>query len=240
MHAPTPADFGYCPVLAEMLRVGTTPGANGAAINSGAMATPNGLAVLRNIHLETRAARTLEIGLRTGGSCLVFAQTHADLGHAPTGQHVAMDPFQRETFNEASGLLAVERAGLSGYLDFREQFSALELPKFVEAKRQFDLIFVDGSHNFEDVFVDAYFSAQLLRDDGVVLFDDAPSPHVAKVLCFIRSNMRHCLHEISLNRYRHRPSMLYRAIEAASRATLVGFRRIGDFPRYYGYGLKRF
>jgi hypothetical protein len=33
------------------------------------------------------------------------------------------------------GLMAIERAGLSSYLDFRQGYSAVELPKLVEAER---------------------------------------------------------------------------------------------------------
>ena len=35
------------------------------------------------------------------------------------------------------------------------------------------MIYVDGSHNFEHVFIDAYYSVQLLDMGGVVLFDDS-------------------------------------------------------------------
>jgi hypothetical protein len=51
--------------------------------------------------------------------------------------------------------MAVERAGLMGYMDFRQAYSALELPKLIEQGTQFGLVYVDGSHLFEDVFVDA-------------------------------------------------------------------------------------
>jgi hypothetical protein len=40
--------------------------------------------------------------------------------------------------------MAVERAGLMGYMDFRQAYSALELPKLIERGTQFGLIYVDG------------------------------------------------------------------------------------------------
>jgi hypothetical protein len=91
----------------------------------------------------------------------MFGATHRDLGRAPVGQHVVLDPFQ-ETVWDRTGLLAMERAGLSGYLDFRPAFSALELPKMFKRHEQFEMVYVDGSHLVEDVFVDAYFVVRLL------------------------------------------------------------------------------
>jgi predicted O-methyltransferase YrrM len=46
----------------------------------------------------------------------------------------------------------------------------------------FDLIYVDGSHTAPDVLVDAILGFQLLRKDGVLIFDDylwsmETSPH---------------------------------------------------------------
>ena len=73
-----------------------------------------------------------------------------------------------------------------GYLDFREECSALELPKLMKQGARFDLVYIDGSHLFEDVFIDAYFVARLLTQGGVVVFDDSTNPHIAKVLRFLR------------------------------------------------------
>jgi hypothetical protein len=74
---------------------------------------------------------------------------------------MALDPFQKGAWDD-SGLVAVERAGLSDFLDFRPEFSSLLLPRLVEHGDRFDLIYVDGSHLFEDVFIDAYYTSRLL------------------------------------------------------------------------------
>ena len=85
----------------------------------------NNLIVLRGLMLELKPEHTLEVGLSFGGSCLVFTASHRDLGHAPAGQHVALDPFQKQVWDDA-GLVAVEKGGLAGYLDFRSAFSSIE------------------------------------------------------------------------------------------------------------------
>ena len=86
-----------------------------------------------------------EIGFSFGGSCLVFTASHRDLGRTPTRQHIAIDPFSDSVWDDC-GLLSIERAGLTNYLDFRSAFSSAELPKLISDGARFDLVYVDGSH----------------------------------------------------------------------------------------------
>jgi predicted O-methyltransferase YrrM len=46
------------------------------------------------------------------------------------------------------------------------------LPKLIEAKEQFELIFVDGSHRTLDVMSDAALARQLLAPGGLMIFDN--------------------------------------------------------------------
>jgi len=43
---------------------------------------------------ETRALRTLEVGLGFGGSTPLIGASHKGLGHPPPVQHTGIDPFQ--------------------------------------------------------------------------------------------------------------------------------------------------
>ena len=45
-----------------------------------------------------------------------------------------------------------------------------EVLPFLEDK--FDVIYVDGCHDFANVYVDGKFSSNLLKKDGIVMFDD--------------------------------------------------------------------
>ena len=119
----------------------------------------------------------------------------------PKGQHIAIDPYESQVW-DACGLIATDRAGLSGYLEFRDGPSSLVLPKLGSEGRQIDLVYIDGSHLFEDVFVDFYFVSRLLSDGGVVLFDDCSDPHVRKVLRFIQTNCMKSLVPFDLSAYR--------------------------------------
>jgi len=120
-----------------MIAAGTTPGQSGKLIEiASSVSTLNNILTLRSLIMATEVRSTLEIGMRCAGSCLVFTQSARDRGASPDGGHVAIDPFQRSPFNDSCGLLAVERAGLSSYLDFREDFSSQVLPALIKEKAQ--------------------------------------------------------------------------------------------------------
>jgi cephalosporin hydroxylase len=228
----TPSDF--CPVLTELLETKRAVGRTGRVYEGlPALSTINTLYTLRQLMHETRASRTLEVGLSFGGSALVFCASHKELGHPPEAQHFAIDPFQ-STVWDSCGLMALERSELAGYLDFREAYSALELPTLLKEGTRFDLVYVDGSHLFEDVFVDTYFVARLLTDGGVVAFDDSSNPHVAKVLKFVRTSLRRGLEELDLGRYRKKQERLkYRVARRLGKVQLSAFRRIGNVERVW-------
>lgn len=55
----------------------------------------------------------------------------------------------------------------------------------VEENPKFGLVYIDGSHGFEEVFSDFYFVRYPMAC-GYLLFDDGSDPEVAKVLHFLR------------------------------------------------------
>jgi hypothetical protein len=226
--------FEYCPVLAEMVLTRRAVGKSGRVFDGlAALSTVNNLRVIHQLMHEMAASRTLEIGLSFGGSALAFCAAHKELGHAPEGQHTALDPFQTTVW-DSCGLMALERAGLTDYIDFRLGYSSLELPKLLEARAQFDLVYVDGSHLFEDVFVDAYFAIRVLGQGGVIAFDDSTNPHIAKLLGFLRTSIRGGLEEIDLSQYgRERSHLIYRFARYFRRVQLTPFRRVGSVERVW-------
>jgi cephalosporin hydroxylase len=199
----------------------------------GALSTVNNLITLRRLMLHLKPKRTLEVGLCFGGSCLVFTGSHRDLLAPPVRQHVALEPFQHTVWDDADLMMAVENAGLAGYLNLCPGFSSLELAALVREGRQFDLIYIDGSHLFEDVFVDFYFTVRLLSLGGVVALDDCADPNIAKVLRFVRKNMSRSIEELNLASYRSDGgrSLKYRMAHALGRTQLRAYRRIGEVQR---------
>lgn len=187
----------FCPVLNEMLSTGRTVGRSGKQFTELASnSTLNNLRFIQQTMRERKPARTLEIGLAFGASTVLFCSEHHRLGHEASKQHTAIDPMQPFQLYDEAGVYAVERAGFGSFLDYYPEYSEFALPRFLEDGRRYDFIYVDGSHLFENVFIDAFYSAKLLNDGGAIAFDDSTDPHVAKTMTFIRTNMTGSLKEI--------------------------------------------
>lgn len=183
--------------------------------------TPNNLRTLHALLHHLRPQRTLEVGLANGASALVFASHHP--------QHVAIDPFQADW--QDNGLRAIGAAGL--FIDFRREDSATVLPALLREGAKFGLIYVDGSHLVERVFIDAFYCARLLDDGGVVAFDDSTIGHVAKVLRFIRANVPG-LKAFDLSAFHPNGNTLrYQLATRLHRAQLTAFQRVGEVERHW-------
>lgn len=187
----------FCPVLNVMLSTDKSIGRSGKEFSDLASnSTLNNLDFIQQIMRDRKPERTLEIGIAFGASTLLFCAEYQKLGRAGTKQHTAIDPFQPRHWYDEAGVFAVERAGLRDFLDYRPEFSELVLPQLLSGGARYDLIYVDGSHLFENVFIDAFYSTRLLNRGGLLVFDDSTDAHVAKALAFIRSNLTEALKEI--------------------------------------------
>ena len=200
--------------------------------NLGARSTVNNLITLQKLFNLYQPRRTLEIGLSFGVSALLFANLHRDAGRPAASQHVALDPFQHSVWDDV-GLAHIDGANLGGYVDFRQTYSCYELPRLLEKGELFDLIYVDGSHLFEDVFVDAYYATRLLSMGGLIAFDDCADPHVAKVIHFLQKNVRDGIEEVDLKPFRGNTSLAfaYHLTKRLNRIQMRAFRRKGDIRR---------
>lgn len=220
----------FPPALHRMLSVRVVQGRTREFPLVGA-STLNNLFVLANMLRELRPKRTLEIGLACGTSALVFASAHRLVGDGAERIHVAIDPFQSDL--DDAGLAQIESEGLTRYFQFMREPSYVALPKLLRDEISFDIIYIDGSHHFEHVFIDIFYSSRLLSEGGIVLFDDSAWPEVRKVVKFVRGNLAHALTEIDLARYRKddRRDLRYKVAGIFGRKQLTGFKKIADPQR---------
>ncbi len=110
--------------------------------------------------------RYLEIGLFEGRSALWIAENV--LTHE-TSRLTGIDPFLGEGSEER--LYAnLETFGEPERFTVIKGFSQQELPKL--EPESFDIIYIDGSHTADDVLADAVMSWELLKEGGLVIFDD--------------------------------------------------------------------
>jgi predicted O-methyltransferase YrrM len=139
---------------------------------------------LRDLAMAEGAARTIEVGLALGISALFLCQAVLDRG----GRHLAIDPFQEESWNGA-GLRTLRDAGVADAVDVVEEESQLALPRLISEGREFDFGFIDGDHRFEGVFLDLYYMTRLVVPGGAVVVDDMWMPSVRMAVAYVERNL---------------------------------------------------
>jgi predicted O-methyltransferase YrrM len=138
-----------------------------------------------------RPHATLEVGMAWGLSTLFILQALAESGDE-FRPHVVIDPRQSATYSNAANR-SLRDLGIADLVEFHEEPSELALPQLVREKRQFDLAFIDGSHQFDHVFIDLRFVHRLLRAGGLVIFDDSNWSAVHLACRFAESNYGYSL-----------------------------------------------
>lgn len=140
----------------------------------------------------------LEIGLANGFSTLFILDA---LEQGGGGSLISLDPYQYRDWKGA-GLKRVEEAGCSCAHVFIERFSWQALPEMINDNKYVDLAFIDGSHSFDNAFVDFYLIDRLLKNEGLLVFDDVGWAGVERVVHYAVVNRDY---EILLTLPRQRP-----------------------------------
>lgn len=130
---------------------------------------------------EKKLKNTLEIGF-------AYARSTSHIIAATESPHIAIDPYQKSFQN--LGTKNIEVLGLSKLLDHRNDFSHNVLPKLLNEGEYFDFIFIDGDHKFDFQFVDFYYSALLLKNDGFLLLHDSWMRSTRLLMSFIERNRK--------------------------------------------------
>jgi cephalosporin hydroxylase len=203
---------------------------DGTIVPFEAGSTVNNIQIIRQLVMAMRPTRTLEIGLAHGASALTFLTSLREIN---TGGgdflHAAIDPYQRSVWKSAA-LHAVEVDGFRDHFQFYDEESSVALARLCDEQREFQVIYIDGSHLFEDVFLDFAFSARLLPIGGICLFDDCSDRHVQKVIRFIKTNYRGILRRYPLEGLVEKP-MLKRLANRIGFYQLAAFEKIARTPR---------
>lgn len=126
----------------------------------------------------------LEIGLANGYSTLFMLDA---LDRCGRGVVVSLDPFQTSDWKD-SGLIHIAEAGLT----HRHRHLALRSWEAVEALRRFDrpfdMGFVDGSHDFDNFFVDMYIVDKFVKPGGIIVVDDLGWGSVRRAFLYYMMN----------------------------------------------------
>ena len=139
---------------------------------------------LRDLLLVEGARVVIEIGLAYGSSALAIAD--ALVSGDGGAHHVIIDAYQ-DRFHDV-GWNAIVAAGLTDVCSLRRERSQLALPRLIADGLVADAAFVDGSHEFHNVFVDLFFLGELVRPGGLVVLDDCDWPSVATAARYFETN----------------------------------------------------
>jgi len=133
--------------------------------------------------LSDRPINVLEIGVFEGRSSIWILENlfnHAD------SRLITIDTFEG-AIEHTSGICQVElkhletkfraniertRKGHQVSVMKGHSYENLIILNSKESGVRFDLIYIDGSHNAEDVLADAILSWRLLKENGILIFDD--------------------------------------------------------------------
>lgn len=140
---------------------------------------------IRDLLIAERPGTVIEIGLAYGSSALAIGEALVSVG----GQrHVILDPFQGSGFRDA-GWDVIRSARLDGIATLVRERSQIVLPRLAAEGMSADAAFVDGSHVFQNVFVDLYYLQSIVRPGGLVILDDHWWPGVATAARYFETNL---------------------------------------------------
>jgi predicted O-methyltransferase YrrM len=219
------------PVLAEIFRTRMVRLPDGASRPLESEVSEEEGAYLAALVEELRPTTSLEIGLACGVSALFICEALAKNG---AGRHIAIDPGQLTAIPsddwQGIGLSNLERAGYRQLVDFRNSPSEIELPRLLEQGVRIQFAFVDGWHTFDHAMVDFFYINRLLEVGGLVAFDDADLPQIAKLLQFIATLPAYAFHGAAGFRRAFLPHRLAgRAVQGTAR--LLGKNRPLVWPQ---------
>jgi len=136
---------------------------------------------------EMKPQNTLEIGLGYGFSTIYVL---AALKTNGVGHHIAIDPFQLRVNSKwrGIGLQHAKQLQVESLFSFFLDRSVSVLVDFAKQKKQFEVIFIDGGHLFDEALLDFTLSAVVCPDGGHIVLDDTWMPSSRRVTDFIRTN----------------------------------------------------
>jgi len=149
-----------------------------------------GMFLYNFINDNPHITRTLEVGCAYALSSLFICSA---LEKRENPEHIVIDPNQY-SYYDGVGVLNLDRAGVSFYklMEDRSEFAMPQL--LAEAPASFDMIFIDGSHAFDQVALDFYYANRLVKVGGFIIFDDCSFASVSKVVRYALKYPAYRLH----------------------------------------------
>ncbi len=129
---------------------------------------------------ENGFRKTIEVGCALGVSSLYICDALSEVGDA---SHTMVDPNQTEQWQK-TGVKNLEEHGFDCHT-LIEKPSEIALPELLEAGESYDFAFIDGWHTFDHTLLDFFYMNRMVRVGGMIVFDDATWPAIAKLIRYI-------------------------------------------------------
>jgi len=137
-----------------------------------------------NLCKKIKPKKTLEIGFAYGFSTIYFLSAI----HSNTcGYHTAIDPFELSYWHGV-GLKKVNELKMDSFFRFMPQFDYTGVADLINENQKFDVIFIDGDHRFDYIFLDFMLADQVISKNGYIIFHDLWMNSTQKVVKFIKAN----------------------------------------------------
>ena len=149
--------------------------------------------LLSTIIKDHKHSKILEIGMAYGISSMYMLMALEDnkLQHnLPSVSLTSIDPNQSTQW-KSIGVDNVTALKMPHYHTLIEEVSEIALPMLWKESRQYDLVFIDGFHTFDNTLIDVYFAVRLVNMFGFIIIDDIQHPGVKNVIEYIDTNYKH-------------------------------------------------
>lgn len=123
-------------------------------------------ALLHHLVMVKRPERVLEIGTWQARTTEVIARALWEAGH---GHIDTIDPFGGDRCPQ---IIASFPAELRNLITFRAENSGTHFDRAMSANTLYDLVLVDGNHEFEFALFDLMCAARVMRPDSVMVIDN--------------------------------------------------------------------
>ena len=168
-----------------------------------------------NTIIKNNFKNCLEVGMAYGISAMYILLALKKVNKDSQYKLDSIDPFQTTQW-KSFGLNLIKDIKLNNNHNLYEDKSYIMLPKLLEKKEVYDLIFIDGWHTFDYTLLDFFYADLLLKVGGIIIIDDAMHQGVGKCLRYLDSNYKH-----------------YKRIQSPN--TVGAYQKISDDKRDWDY-----
>lgn len=167
-----------CELLRNLFRTGKVDLPDGRTAKLSANVSELGSKVLYRAVSANHSKKVLEIGMAYGVSSLSFLSALQRID----GRLTSIDPYVGWPTGRQAALNHIAQAGFAELHSHLQDFSFRALPRLLLDGMSFDLIYIDGAHDYDNVFIDYLYADKLLLPGGILGFNDVGWPDVWPVV----------------------------------------------------------